>query len=298
MYILNRRYKAALYFSLVCLFLMPRGNWFIPTFFPGLDWQIVFRLEHIDYICVFIMLTMFIRALFPGIIHKLAGYAYYSICILFVLMIVIFPSGLSTRYIMIFNLISLAYAVYFLIRLALTFREKKLRSVLAFLGVFVFYLAVFYDILASSSALPFIHIRGLDVMTPTAMLFFVFCYTMVIALDYAQKDSLLDIARQRTDEFSQKYETLRQANMDMDIPKAISDFGLSGRETDIVYLLLDGKTRMDIADILGISTGTVSKTCSRIYKKADCKSLAELMKLLGLSGNLHYNSGQDDRPIE
>lgn len=55
--------------------------------------------------------------------------------------------------------------------------------------------------------------------------------------------------------------------------------GLSGREEEVLGLLLEGRTRQEIADRLMLSTWTVKDHAKNIYRKLDVHSAKELMAL-------------------
>ena len=52
---------------------------------------------------------------------------------------------------------------------------------------------------------------------------------------------------------------------------------LSGREAEVYLLLLQGKTRKEIAKELFIETTTVKSHMDRIYRKCNVHSLTELL---------------------
>ena len=58
-----------------------------------------------------------------------------------------------------------------------------------------------------------------------------------------------------------------------------SRYGLTDRETEVLYLLLRGKKVQDIGDKLFISPGTAKLHTLNIYKKTGCHSRVELMTL-------------------
>jgi DNA-binding CsgD family transcriptional regulator len=62
----------------------------------------------------------------------------------------------------------------------------------------------------------------------------------------------------------------------------LSGHGLSKREADVVWLLIDGKSRKEVALLLDISQNTVNTYCRRIFDKTGSTSLAELTKKLGI----------------
>ena len=52
---------------------------------------------------------------------------------------------------------------------------------------------------------------------------------------------------------------------------------LSGREMEVLKLLAVGKSSKEISAILGLSTGTVETYRSRVTRKIESKSLADLI---------------------
>lgn len=61
-------------------------------------------------------------------------------------------------------------------------------------------------------------------------------------------------------------------------------YGLTPREEDVLELLVEGRTREQIADGLSISTWTVKDHVSKIYRKVGVHSAKELMRLVAGAG--------------
>lgn len=59
---------------------------------------------------------------------------------------------------------------------------------------------------------------------------------------------------------------------------------LSPREEDVVTLLLEGLTTVDMADRLGISAHTVRDHLKRLYRKTGARSRSELLSLVSTAG--------------
>jgi len=59
---------------------------------------------------------------------------------------------------------------------------------------------------------------------------------------------------------------------------------LSPREQDVVTLLLEGLTTVDMADRLGISAHTVRDHLKRLYRKTGARSRSELLSLVSTAG--------------
>ncbi len=48
-------------------------------------------------------------------------------------------------------------------------------------------------------------------------------------------------------------------------------------EDAVLKLMLQGKSRDEICEVMGMPLGTVNNYCTRIYKRTGCKSLVELL---------------------
>ena len=66
-----------------------------------------------------------------------------------------------------------------------------------------------------------------------------------------------------------------------------SEYGLSDREFDVLYLLGQGRSRTYIREALYISKGTVDTHIYHIYSKMGINSKDELMKLVLDCEELH-----------
>ena len=64
-------------------------------------------------------------------------------------------------------------------------------------------------------------------------------------------------------------------------PLSLDDLGLSPRQKDVARLLVEEKSREEIASLLGVTLGTVNTQCTRLYKKAGVKNATELRYILG-----------------
>ena len=79
----------------------------------------------------------------------------------------------------------------------------------------------------------------------------------------------------------QSLKKLKEKRMDYpDKDSLASQYGLTPREVEIVYLLLDGVSKSTICDQLYISPNTLKKHTLNIYKKLNIKSWRELFQLL------------------
>ena len=62
------------------------------------------------------------------------------------------------------------------------------------------------------------------------------------------------------------------------------DYGLTNRESEVLFFLIRGKTAKEIARIIGLSNRTVEKHLDRIKNKLDCANRSELIEKAIVSG--------------
>ncbi|MFT3985785.1 MAG: helix-turn-helix transcriptional regulator [Lachnospiraceae bacterium] len=61
-------------------------------------------------------------------------------------------------------------------------------------------------------------------------------------------------------------------------------------EDAVLKLMLQGKSRDEICEVMGMPLGTVNNYCTRIYKRTGCKSLVELL----VKHNAQNTAAQDE----
>ena len=61
----------------------------------------------------------------------------------------------------------------------------------------------------------------------------------------------------------------------------VARYGITGREREVMALLVEGKTKQEIADSLYIAYKTVDKHVTNIYSKTDVHNKIELISLIG-----------------
>ena len=277
-FLMNRRQVSSLVFSGICLLLAYVSRDFPSLLMQAYNWQIAIRAEYLCYVVAANALLLLICLLFRGALHRWCVRAYLIASSLFVALILFTDSTFFTRLLIGFQAISVALIVYSIVRLfALTLRERKRKNILAFTGIMLLMLFIVGDILSRYG----IYVMGQAMRAATGMALFVFCYAMVLSIEQAEINVRLDEARTALDAAEARYNDLAQARAGGDAPVArISDFGLTRRETDVTLLLLDGKSREEIAALLCISMGTVNTHCSNVYRKTGCGSVADLVRKL------------------
>lgn len=310
LFILNRTRKVVLVFALCCLLLALMASNVPAIFFPEYNWYIALALEYIVHFLTFATLTVFLEMLFPELYNRIVQRIYCAFAGVFVILTLILPPQIYSSLLIIFEIISVLMVIYTLVRLIMRMRIARPETVLAFVGIAVVCVLAINDILANNGITFIGSIAGQKFATPIAMLFFVFCYGLILSIDYARAEQQMLLAEQQVRSAEERYNALfaeQQAALqnvedldqaapspDTDLESGAlpnhtqpthavpSDFKLSKRETDVLWLLLDGKSRQEIVSLLDISMGSVNTYCSRLYKKTGCNNTHDLLRLFGV----------------
>lgn len=285
LFLLNRRRKAVLVFSVCCLLLLLVSNKLVPLFFENYNWFLAFRLEYIVHFLTFAMLVLLLRTMYQALIHKIAAYGYYALSGLFILSTFIFDSVIYSNLLIYYDITSVLMILYVLVRLAMGIKGGKLQNALSFIGVLALCIFGVNDIMYHNSIIVLTTFAGQVFTAPIGMVFFVLCFAMVISLDIAENERKMLEGERQIHEIQERYNALlAEHSAEIEPPKSIdlSDFGLSAREMDVAWLLIDGKPRKEIAVILDLSINTVNTYCRRIFDKTNSSGVKELYKNLGI----------------
>jgi DNA-binding CsgD family transcriptional regulator len=281
LFVLNRRRVVTFVFSLCCLLLAAMQN-SLSQFFPDMSWYTAFRIEYIVHFLTFVMLCLFLQFLFPRLLHRYVTRAYYALAGAYILATFIFSPKVYSSLLIGFQIVSAGMIAYALVSLAMQLKERKTQNTLAFVGMALVCLLGVNDLLYTNGVAFLGNIAGQFFTTPIAMCFFVFCYALVVALDYADTERRMKEAQRQVAEAEARIVELA-AKSELAAHARPEDFGLSEREKEVLWLLLDGKARKEVAHIINIGQGTVNTYCERIFRKTKTSGLLQLSKLFGVA---------------
>lgn len=187
-FLLNRGRKTSAVFSACCFLFILLSNKTVPLLLPGYNWFVVFRLEYLVHYAAFAGVLFFLDRLYPALFHKIVTRSYYVFAGIYALLTLVLDTTVFTHMKLEFEIVSALMIVYVLIRLALNLRVRKMQNILSFLGIIVVALLGVNDILLSFGIQFLGYVGGQAFGAPFGMIFFVFCYTLVIAVEYAETE--------------------------------------------------------------------------------------------------------------
>ncbi len=286
-FILNRRQKTSLTFAALCLSLAALPANMITMVFPEYDWQIVFRLEYICNIAICAILMMLVVMLFPGALHRRIPTAFYIFCGFYFVVVLFSDTVFFSRALIVYRIVAGAVGICALVMAARRLRPWDAKKTLAFAGLSAVILFNIQNQLYKMGFEPFGMDVGRDFDVTAGMLVYIFCTMLALSIEQAEVNRNYERATATIAEAEARYAVLLEQARSMEnglgvAPPRLYDFGLSKRETDVALLLLDGKSRNEIAALLYISLGTVNTHCTNIYRKSGCGGLTEFIQMTHL----------------
>jgi len=288
LFALNWRQHTALIFAACCALMALMNKQLVPMFFPEYHWHAAFQLEYLVHFATFGMVVLLIHRLFPGSLHRLVVWVYLGLCGVYALSTFVLDTRVYSGLLFGFEGASGVMILYVLARLALRLKKARLQNLLGFVGLLVLGVLAINDLLHHHITIP--ALGGVTILAfaapgftaPPGMLFFTLCYALIVSLDFAEAQSRMEDARRQYREAEARHAALEErlraeADARAEVhPPTLGDFGLSSREKEVAVLLIDGKSREEIATLLGVAIGTVNTLCTRLYRKAGIKNATEL----------------------
>lgn len=280
-FFLGRRQKIDLYFSLFCL------TWFLRTgvtggkaftvLWPALSWFVKMRIEYLSLPITAALFILMLNALFPQVLPRWFRRAVYGVSAAFSLaFLVVDTLNMSRAMVPCYVFLGLSIALVILF-FAMRFRHPRLDQMVCLAGVTLFLYASIRDMFYYSGKIFFPSLE-LD-LSRISMLVFVF-YQMCAIFIYTRRH-----AHEMSTRLAQAEARYEEALKRERSAARLSDYPLAPREREVLLLLIDGKTRQQVADVLGLSMGTVNTYCSRIYQKTGSDGLSDLLRKFYLQSN-------------
>jgi signal transduction histidine kinase len=318
-FILNRARKMNLIFGLCCLSYLFLSNKAIPLLFPDYNLELVFRLEYLGKIMVFAGFWFLIHRLHPGLLNKNIVRFYFAVSGLYTIFTATLPTMVFSRWFIVYDAIAIVSTTYMALMLAVNLRKKTIESVLSFMGILVILTLGINDILFLWGISWLGIISGQTVTSIFGMVFFVFCYSLLLSLENTKTE-------QREQHLAEEAVILNRMNqLKTDLITTISheartplavlssyasivsmelrDKGIEGQAADnLDQVIFEAKRVANLIDnmkriVLNNETGYVTGSAKRI--SADIGDIAEqttglyrhMIELQGLTLDVHIEKG-------
>ncbi len=220
----RRKDKLALYFSIVCFLTVMRSvsvGEYILVEYLNWNWQIVTRIEFISFYLLVGFTSMFIYALFPKIIPKIATTIPLGFTLVSSLITLVFPIYYTSYLIPVGQLLTVLMGIIFIFLLAKNSIKGGAEIRVALVGLIILFMAAVFEILTSRATV------RVDVVFATGMFLYLFSHVAIMAnrtnanykktaqLSLAMKALNADLelkVQERTQQLDEQNIELRKAN--------------------------------------------------------------------------------------
>ncbi len=178
LYYFRPKERYTLLFAIFCILMSIRvivtGDELLATIQPHLSWEWLLKIEYLTfYLSLPVFFSFFIQ-LYPAEYNRLVGKIIQLVGGLFSLVVIITPATIFTEVLFVYQLITVGVSLYLLFGMVKAFWRGRDGATLLLVGIAIFMLAVFNDILASNFII--------QTISTATMVFFIFIFFQSIVL--------------------------------------------------------------------------------------------------------------------
>ena len=301
LFILNRRRVTTLLFSVCCLLLALMDKKLFFYLFPNFSWYVEIRMEYLIHFFTFAGLVWFIYLQFPKMLHKAVVYPYSVLALLYCLTVA-FDTSFFTGILAYFEYLSIAVIAYVVLRFIMSIKSGRIPVLLGLAGVLVLGLTGINDILETRTVASLFTIAGQLFTVPVGMVFFVFCYSLIIAIENAETQRREEALTERNamlDGLNRtKTEFLQDMSHEMKAPLTVIATGIDFADREI------GRDGGDLAearsalDVVREETQRLGRMVSGMISLATMSGIAENRKRVDFAALLGSSAEAFRLPME
>lgn len=183
-FLLRRKEKSALYFSVFCLCMSMRTLFieehYFQALFPSVPWAIIVRLTYLSFSLALPAFAFFLLSLFPKEMKKSIIWSFSGLALIYTLLIILAPPVIFTGLVFPYQILIIAGCIYGLSALFVAAIRRR-DDALLFLAAFLFYfLCILNDTLHHQGIIHTAYI------VPLGFLAFVFLQSVVLSRRYSK----------------------------------------------------------------------------------------------------------------
>lgn len=179
MFVLRRKDRSPLYFGTFCfmiaLRLLSTGERYITNLFPGLDWEIVIKIEYLAFYLALPLFATFMLSIFPREFSKRVLRIIQFTGIVFAGIVILTQARINSHTVPPFQAFTLLCCIYGVYGLTLSLIRKRAGAFLFLLGFVIIFLTVVNDILYSRM------ITDIGYLTPLGLLAFIVFQAFILS---------------------------------------------------------------------------------------------------------------------
>ncbi|MEJ2729371.1 MAG: 7TM-DISM domain-containing protein, partial [Deltaproteobacteria bacterium] len=192
LFIFRKDDRAPLFFSIFCFLIVLRslttGGRYLNFLFPGINWELIYKLEYLSFYLAVPAFTMFMQSIFKKFSERFL-HLLEMLAIVFSGIVVFTPARIFTHTLNIFEIITLITLIYALYVIFASLKQKRIEASVFLLGFAILCLSLVNDML---------HVEGI-IQTGFFIQFGFFCFILsqAILLSYRFSSALTTVEKQQ-----------------------------------------------------------------------------------------------------
>ena len=235
LFALRRNERSTLYFGLFCFIIALRllitGERYLLYFFPGIGWELMYKLEYLSFYLAVPVFVMFVHSLFFHEFSKLILRTIQFVGIIFSIIVMVTPTRIFSHTVQFYQIFTIASCVYGIFVLCLSSFKKREGAIIVLLGSLILFLTVINDVLYSTTT---IHT---GYFAPFGLFIFIYAQAFILSLRFSKSFNLIELQRKELQETNISYqhemaerrqveETLRESEEKLFRSKKMESLGL------------------------------------------------------------------------
>ena len=204
LFFLRKKDRSPLYFGLFCLLiairLLATGERYVTHIIPGLNWELVFKIEYLSFYLAVPLFATFIHSLFYQESSKRVLRIIQFLGIIFSCIVLLTPAKIYSHTVQPYQIITVISGILAVYVLIFSLARRREGALLFTLGFIILFLTVVNDILYSRM------ITQIGYLAPLGLFLFIFFQSFLLSRRFSKAYNTIEKQRQELKERNRAYE--------------------------------------------------------------------------------------------
>jgi signal transduction histidine kinase len=235
LFTLRSNERSTLYFGLFCFIIALRllitGERYLICLFPGIGWELMYKLEYLAFYLAVPVFVMFVHSLFFHEFPKLILRIIQFLGIIFSILVIVTPARIFSHTVQLYYIFTIVCCIYGIFVLSLSSVKKREGAFIILIGSLILFLTVINDVLYSTTVIQ------TGYFAPFGLFIFIYAQAFILSLRFSKSFNLIEIQRKELQETNISYqheieerrhveETLRESEEKLLRSKKMESLGL------------------------------------------------------------------------
>jgi signal transduction histidine kinase len=235
LFTLRSNERSTLYFGLFCFIIALRllitGERYLICLFPGIGWELMYKLEYLAFYLAVPVFVMFVHSLFFHEFPKLILRIIQFLGIIFSIIVIVTPARIFSHTVQLYYIFTIVCCIYGIFVLSLSSVKKREGAFIILIGSLILFLTVINDVLYSTTVIQ------TGYFAPFGLFIFIYAQAFILSLRSSKSFNLIELQRKELQETNISYqheieerrhveETLRESEEKLLRSKKMESLGL------------------------------------------------------------------------